>query len=103
MLGNMNLPTFRDEHAMLSQGVMVHGTLLSTWIDLTNWMEVILWAGLALVGISSLRALMAYNRNLSRPIDWPVVRMLPALFVNAHNLHEWVTTLIKENGGSFQL
>ena len=66
-------------------------------------MQLILWVSLALVGISSLRALMAYNRNPSRPIDWHVVRMLPALFVNAHNLHEWVTTLIKENGGSFQL
>ena len=102
MLGNMHLPTLRDEHAMLSQGVIVHGTILSTWMDSTNWMEVILWACLALVGISFLRALMAYNRNSSRPIDWPVVRMLPGLLMNAQNLYEWLTILLIETGGNFQ-
>ena len=65
-------------------------------------MELILWVSLALVGIGSLRALMVYNKNPSQLVDWPVVRMLPALLANAHNVYDWLTTLLIDNGGSFQ-
>ncbi|XP_050271047.1 alkane hydroxylase MAH1-like isoform X2 [Quercus robur] len=41
--------------------------------------------------------------NKSRTItNWPVVGMLPGLLQNASNVHEYITWLLKQNGGIFK-
>ncbi|KAK7852495.1 cytochrome p450 94c1 [Quercus suber] len=41
--------------------------------------------------------------NKSRTItNWPVVGMLPGLLQNASNVHEYITWILKQNGGTFK-
>ncbi|CAL5409522.1 unnamed protein product [Camellia sinensis] len=35
------------------------------------------------------------------PTNWPVIGMLPGLLQNAHRLHEFLTEIMKESGGTF--
>ncbi|XP_030953786.1 noroxomaritidine synthase-like [Quercus lobata] len=57
-----------------------------------------------LVAISLCFLFLCHLRwNKSRTItNWPVVGMLPGLLQNASNVHEYVTWLLKQNGGTFK-
>ncbi|KAJ6821523.1 alkane hydroxylase MAH1-like [Iris pallida] len=41
------------------------------------------------------------NRNRVVPLRWPVIGMLPSLLINLHRLHDFMTSLLKESGGTF--
>ncbi|KAI3696026.1 hypothetical protein L1987_79035 [Smallanthus sonchifolius] len=35
------------------------------------------------------------------PMDWPILGMIPGVLLNAHRLHDYLTTILIENGGTF--
>ncbi|KAK2972008.1 hypothetical protein RJ640_005028 [Escallonia rubra] len=39
----------------------------------------------------------------SAPTNWPLVGMIPALFRNAHRVHDFATDILKVSGGTFML
>ncbi|KAJ6792678.1 alkane hydroxylase MAH1-like [Iris pallida] len=49
----------------------------------------------------SLLVFFLVNRNHVVPLRWPVVGMLPALLINLHRLHDFMTSLLKVTGGTF--
>ncbi|KAL4653332.1 hypothetical protein ACB092_01G295100 [Castanea dentata] len=43
-----------------------------------------------------------WSKTRSTITNWPVVGMLTGLLQNAYNLHEYVTWVLKQNGGTFE-
>ncbi|KAM7490733.1 hypothetical protein LguiA_033654 [Lonicera macranthoides] len=46
---------------------------------------------------------MGTHHRSSVPTNWPLVGMMPGLLENAHCVHEFMTDLLKETGGTFML
>ncbi|KAM7499111.1 hypothetical protein LguiA_023525 [Lonicera macranthoides] len=44
---------------------------------------------------------MSTPHRSSVPTNWPLVGMIPGLLRNAHRIHEFITDILKETGGTF--
>lgn len=46
--------------------------------------------------------LVCFHRKSSKPTNWPLVGMLPAVVRNRHRLHDYITEVLIQSGGTFE-
>ncbi|KAM7493614.1 hypothetical protein LguiB_028223 [Lonicera macranthoides] len=70
-------------------------------MSITLYLEIILLLLLSSLLYCWSTCRMGTCHRSSVPTNWPLVGMMPGLLRNAHRVHEFVTDLLKETGGTF--